>query len=96
MVTKRAPFCEDWMSSVQAIDMGWLARSPIGRPSTVARAVTRLGAHWPRSSSVWVLSFLPLVLVWVTARYCGYGTSRLLSATVALFRNCPGNLSTVR
>ena len=39
------------MSRVPASVWGWLATMPIGRPSTVARAVTRLAAQPARSSS---------------------------------------------
>ena len=39
------------MSSVPASDIGWLATTPIGRPSIVANAVTTLVAQRSRSSS---------------------------------------------
>ena len=37
-----------------------------------------------------------LVLVWLIAPYCGNGTSRLPSVTVALLRSGPGNVAGVR
>ena len=49
-----------------------------------------------RSSNVCVRIFRPSVLVCVMAPYCGYGTSRLPSVTVAVLRSWPGNLSGVR
>jgi hypothetical protein len=43
-------------------------------------------------SMLWVLRSRPaLVFVWLMVPYCGYGTSRLPSVTVALFRSEPGN-----
>ena len=49
--TNRAAFWEAGMSSVPARFIGWLATMPIGRPPTVANAVTTLPAHRARISS---------------------------------------------
>jgi hypothetical protein len=49
--TKAAPFWDAGMSRVPAMASGWLPRMPTGRPSMVASAVTRFGAHRARTSS---------------------------------------------